>query len=120
MNKIVYYVASSIDGFISGKDGDISGFTAKGNGVQQYLDDLKEFETVIMGRNTYEFGYQFGLKPGAPAYPHMNHFIFSKSLILEDAENNLKIIRKFDLEEISTITRLHRLTKTIMSNLLTN
>lgn len=103
MNKIVYYVASSIDGFIAGDNGEISGFIVKGKGVEQYLDDLKEYKTVIMGRNTYEFGYKFGLKPGAPAYPHMNHFIFSRHLVLDNADNNVKVIRKFDLEEISKI-----------------
>lgn len=77
MKKIIYYVATSIDGFISGLNEDISGFLPDGNGVQKYLDDLKEFKTVIMGRKTYEFGYKYGLKPGSPAYPHMDHYIFS-------------------------------------------
>lgn len=36
----------------------------KGDGVARYLKDLEAFDTVIMGRNTYEFGYKFGLKPG--------------------------------------------------------
>jgi len=103
MNKIVYYVASSIDGFIAGKNGDASAFTANGKGVQQYLNDLKEFETVIMGRKTYEYGYDFGLKPGAPAYPHMQHFIFSKNLVFENLADNVHLIRTYDLEEISKI-----------------
>lgn len=102
MNKIVYYVAISLDGYISGKDGNISGFLAEGNGVQKYLDDLQDFETVIMGKNTYEFGYKFGLKPGEPAYPHMNHFIFSESLVLENASSSIKIC-PLDLNEISSI-----------------
>jgi dihydrofolate reductase len=103
MKKIVYYVASSLDGFISGENGDASGFTANGEGVQQYLKDLKEFKTVIMGRKTYEFGYKFGLKPGAPAYPHMNHYIFSQTLILDNPESNVNVIRKLDLPEIEKI-----------------
>jgi dihydrofolate reductase len=61
--KIVYYVASSLDGYISGINDDISGFVATGNGVERYLADLAEFDTVIMGKNTYEFGYKFGLQP---------------------------------------------------------
>ncbi len=67
MPKIVYYVASSIDGFIAGVNDDISGFVPGGSGVEKYLSDLKSFKTVIMGRRTYEFGYQFGLEPGQPA-----------------------------------------------------
>ena len=80
MPKIIYYVATSLDGFISGPDGDNSSFAAGGDGVERYIEDLKEFKTVIMGRKTYEYGYAFGLKPGQPAYPHMQHYIFSNSL----------------------------------------
>lgn len=58
MNKIIYYVATSLDGYISGLDEDISGFVGVGSGLQKYLDDLKGFETDIMGRKTYEFGYK--------------------------------------------------------------
>ena len=94
MAKIVYYVASSIDGFISGADGDISGFVSGGNGVDKYLSDLKSFKTVIMGRRTYEFGYQFGLEPGDPAYPHMEHFIFSDSLKFENKAKTVHVERK--------------------------
>ena len=80
MRNIVYYVAASLDGYIAGPNADISGFVGSGNGVEQYLADLAGFDTVIMGRKTYEFGYAFGLVPGQPAYPHMKHTIFSSSL----------------------------------------
>ena len=80
MRRIVYYVAATLDGFIPGPDGDITGFTSDGDGVQRYLADLKEYDTVIMGRKTYEFGYRFGLQAGQPAYPHMMHYIFSNNL----------------------------------------
>ncbi|MEQ9300481.1 MAG: hypothetical protein RIF33_18045 [Cyclobacteriaceae bacterium] len=63
MRSITYYVATSLDGYICGPDEDISGFVHKGSGVAEYLTDLKEFDTVIMGRKTYEFGYQYGLDP---------------------------------------------------------
>ncbi len=78
--KIVYYVAISLDGYIAGLEEDISLFVGEGSGVDRYLADLKSFQTVIMGRKTYEFGYAFGLKPGQPAYPHMEHYIFSDKL----------------------------------------
>ena len=80
MRRIIYYVATSIDGFISGPNGDIKGFEhlQESSGIAKYLQDIQNFETVIMGRKTYEFGYNFGLKPGEPPYPHMDHYIFSK------------------------------------------
>ena len=52
-----------------------------------------------MGRNTYEFGYKFGLKPGERAYPHMEHLIFSNSLQFKSPENAVKVIKP----EIETI-----------------
>ena len=78
--KIVYYVAISLDGYIAGANEDVSLFTGGGDGVEKYLSDLKTFQTVIMGKNTYVHGYDFGVVPGQPAYPHMQHYIFSRSL----------------------------------------
>ena len=104
MRNIVYYVGVSLDGFISGIDGNIEGFIPGGNGVDRYLSDLKEFDTVIMGRNTYEFGYQFGLKPGQAPYPHMQHYIFSNNLKLEDKMNNVHI-KIIDIKEIERLRK---------------
>lgn len=106
MRKITYYVAVSLDGFISGPDGDISGFVQQGEGVNQYLQDLQAFDTVIMGRKTYEFGYAYGLQPGQPAYPHMQHYIFSDTLKFGEPHEQVKacppgldIIRELKEEE---------------------
>lgn len=91
MSKVIYYVASSLDGYIAGPDDDISAFAAGGKGVEKYLSDLQHYNSVIMGRRTYEFGYKYGLKPGEPAYPHMEHFIFSDSLKIEKRSQNVHI-----------------------------
>lgn len=91
MREVVYYVASSIDGFIAGADGDISMFGAAGSGVDRYLADLKAFDTVVMGRGTYEFGYRFGLEPGMPAYEGMEHHIFSSSLSFAQQDGSVHV-----------------------------
>jgi len=91
MRRIVYYVATSIDGFISGPQDDISGFIAQSEGIDQYLADLQQFDTVLMGRKTYEFGYNYGLQPGKAPYPHMNNYIFSKSLKFEFQDKNVTV-----------------------------
>ena len=82
MRKLVYHVAMTLDNFIAHEDGSINGFApfAEGEHVADYLAQLQEYDTVLMGRATYEFGYQYGLEPGQPAYAHMKHFIFSKTL----------------------------------------
>lgn len=102
MRTIQYYVASSLDGFIAGQNDDISGFMQQGAGVDQYLKDLQDFDTVIMGRRTYEFGYQYGLKPGKPAYPHMQHYIFSSSLHFENADDQV-VVEPLNLETIKAL-----------------
>lgn len=102
MNKIIYYVASSLDGFISGENGDISKFFTQGKAVEKYQADLLNFKTVIMGRKTYEFGYQYGLEPGQPAYPHMEHYIFSKTLQIKKLAKTV-YIEKMELERVKEI-----------------
>ena len=102
MNKIVYYVGISLDGFISGPNEDISKFASNGEAVEKYLKDLKDYRTVIMGRKTYEFGYKYGLKPGQPAYGHMEHFIFSDSLTLSELADSVHI-EKPDIPRIREI-----------------
>lgn len=104
MKKIIYYVASSLDGFIAGANDDISKFIPEGKGVEKYLSDLQNFQTVIMGRRTYEFGYQFGLVPGQPAYPHMEHHIFSETLKIDKLAKNVRIEKK-SIERIKGITK---------------
>ena len=107
MRNIVYYVASSIDGFISGVDDNISGFVNEGNGIATYLSDLASFDTVIMGRNTYEFGYKFGVQPGqpSPVYGHMTHYIFSDTLTFDTKHEQVQV-RKIQLAEIEKIKKM--------------
>jgi dihydrofolate reductase len=82
MREIIYDVATSLDGFIAGPGDDIAGFVAEGDHVAAYQARLASYGTAIMGRRTYEFGYRFGLVPGARAWPHMDHHVFSRSLVL--------------------------------------
>lgn len=55
-----------------------------------------------MGRKTYEFGYRFGLEPGQPAYPHMEHHIFSETLEIEQF-TKIVHIEKIAIERIKEI-----------------
>jgi dihydrofolate reductase len=80
MRKLVYDVAMTLDNFVSHEDGSIDGFLAEGEHVADYLARLAGYDTVVMGRKTYEWGYPFGVVPAKRAYPHMRHFIFSRTL----------------------------------------
>lgn len=85
MAKIVYYVAVTLDGFICAEDGGIEGFSHDEKLVAHYQKALTDYSCTIMGKATYEFGYQYGLPLGAKAYPHMDHYIFSKSIELPES-----------------------------------
>lgn len=104
MRKLVYDVAMSLDNFISHEDGGVEGFRWEGDHATEYLDRLKGYETGIMGRKTYEWGYPFGVVPGkrAPLYAHMRHYIFSKTLRFgPDAE-----VEVIDSDEAAMVRRL--------------
>ena len=102
MRKIIYYVASSIDGYIAGPNDDVEGYIAEGNGTEKYQSDLKGFDTVIMGRSTYEYGYKFGIKPGQPSYANMKHYVFSDRLHFEYPHPDV-YTRPMDLQAITDI-----------------
>ena len=86
MRELIYDVAMTVDGFICHTDGSADGFVPEGEHLTEYLARLETYDTVVMGRKTYEFGYQFGLEPGKRAYAHMAHYIFSDGLKLPGEE----------------------------------
>jgi len=78
MRKLKYYVASTVDGFIGHEDGSVNGFLEQGEHVTDYLESLKTwFEVVLMGRKTYEFGFQFGV---TNPYPWLKQYVFSRTM----------------------------------------
>lgn len=80
MRKIVYHIATSIDGFIASTDGTVNNFLMEGEHAEAFVNSLARYDTVLMGRRTYEFGFQFGLEPGQPAYPNLKHIIVSQTM----------------------------------------
>lgn len=99
MRKIIYYIAASLDGYIAGPNDEVDRFIAGGDAVEHYLNDLQTFDTVIMGRRTYEFGYDYGLQPGAPPYPHMEHYIFSETLQFDRQHERVHVVGR-DLDVV--------------------
>ncbi|WP_068085434.1 dihydrofolate reductase family protein [Polycladidibacter stylochi] len=104
MADIVYYVACSLDGFIATLDGSAEFLPQQGPHADEYFKKLANFDHVLMGRNTYEYGYAFGLTPGKRAYPHMQHHIISKTLDF-GAKGEVDIVRQDPLTYIEQLKR---------------
>ncbi|MET9329113.1 dihydrofolate reductase family protein [Tsukamurella sp. NPDC003166] len=100
MRKLVYLVASTLDGFIAGPDGtDPTGPGGFWPIPQDYLEHLiaeypealpvqarealgisgpgAHFDCVVEGRKSYEIGLAAGIPD---AFPHLRHIVFSRTL----------------------------------------
>lgn len=78
MRKLVYHVACTVDGFIAHEDHTVDGFVGEGAHVDDYLASLKtDYDVVLMGRRTYEFGFQFGV---TNPYPWMKQYVLSRTM----------------------------------------
>lgn len=93
----------SIDYFIAGEDDSIDAFPVEGDHIQDYVQSLLSYDTVIMGRRTYEFGYKYGLEPGESPYPHMQNYIFSTKLQLPNLADKMEIISSNVLANVSAL-----------------
>jgi dihydrofolate reductase len=80
MQSLTYDVAVSADGYIALPDGSFDLFPPGGPQVEAYLDRLSAYDTVVMGRRTYEVGLNAGLPVGQRPYPHMHTVVFSTTL----------------------------------------
>lgn len=73
MRKIVLFIATSLDGFIAGKNGDTDWLFTDGDfGYKEFYNSI---DTTIMGYNTYFFISQFEQFP----YPDKKNYVFSRS-----------------------------------------
>lgn len=95
MRNLVYYIATSLDGFIARPDGSFEDFPwddefiaairaaypetlpAPFWDVERTRDDNQRFDAVLMGRKTYEVGLRGGL---TNPYPTLDQYVFSRSM----------------------------------------
>lgn len=89
MRKLKHHVACTIDGFIAHTDHTIGGFAVEGDHVTDYLDSLRnDYEIVLMGRKTYEFGLQFGV---TNPYPWLKQYVISRTM-KSSPDKNIELI----------------------------
>lgn len=95
MAKLIYLVACTVDCFIARKDGSFDFFLMEGEHVADLLStfpetipdhlrgmlgitaDNQHFDSVLMGRRTYEVGVKEGI---TNPYPQMKQYLFSRTL----------------------------------------
>jgi dihydrofolate reductase len=95
MRELKYFVACSVDGFIVGKDGSLDAFVDDGGYFAELFASYPEtcpghlretlgmrgenrhFDTVLMGRKTYEPGLKIGL---SSPYPTLKQYVFSTTM----------------------------------------
>ncbi len=117
MRKLTYYVASTLDGFIAHQDGSLNGFSW-GEEFGSYLirnfpetipvhlqtfehtrADNKQFDTVLMGRKTYEVGVQEGI---TNPYPTLDQHVFSRSL-QESPDEAVELVSEKAIETVNKL-----------------
>ncbi|MEM7352546.1 MAG: dihydrofolate reductase family protein [Acidobacteriota bacterium] len=102
MRELIYYVATTLDGFIAEPDGSFDGFpmdqgflAALAKTYPETLPALfhaamgtrpenTRFDTVLMGRKTYEVGQRDGL---TNPYPTLQQIVFSRTLQASPDDN---------------------------------
>ncbi|MDP5276747.1 dihydrofolate reductase family protein [Chengkuizengella axinellae] len=92
MRKIIYDIATTLDNFVAREDRTVDGFIMEGQHAEEYIERIKEYDTVLMGKHTYEFGFSYGIEPGEPAYPNMMNYVFSRSTHYP-TDKGIKVIR---------------------------
>ena len=88
MRRVRYRVATSLDGYIAGPNGEIDWIVPDPTIDFEVL--YSGFDTVLLGRHTYELTQQ----PGAPLWPAgWRVYVFSRTL---DAAtwNNARLVRR--------------------------
>jgi dihydrofolate reductase len=95
MRKLSYFVACTVDGFIAREDGRFDVFPMNGEHIPYIATEYPEtipghlrdalgvqgsnshFDTVLMGRKTYEVGSNIGV---SSPYPHLRQYVVSRTM----------------------------------------
>lgn len=87
MRKVVFGGANSLDNFIARKDDAVDWLLWSDEVTAIIAENWQRFDTVVMGRKTYEVG----LRLGAKAYPNIKSYVFSRTM-KESSSESVEII----------------------------
>jgi dihydrofolate reductase len=77
MRSISYYMAVSLDGFVSGKAGELGAFLFQGEHALEYQSEVAAAGAVLMGRKTYQLALNAGVDN---PYPTQDTWVVSTTL----------------------------------------
>ncbi|MEV0364378.1 dihydrofolate reductase family protein [Nocardia fusca] len=121
MRKLVYYVAVSLDGYIAGPGGEVDFYPLGADMVEwineRYPESLpthireqagiapdvpnRHWDTVIMGRGTYEPALSAGI---ASPYPHLKQYVVSTTLD-SVADPEIELVRTDPVELVRRLKK---------------
>ena len=77
MRTVVFGGASTLDNFIARPDGGVDWILWGKEAAALMAEFWPRFDTIVMGRKTFEFAQRFGQTGG---YPGMANYVFSRTL----------------------------------------
>ena len=121
MRALTYYVACTVDGFIAAPDGSFDAFLSEGPHFADLFAECPEtvpghlralvgvpadaanrhFDTVLMGRHTYEVGLAVG---ATSPYAHMRQYVFSRTM-REPPDPAVRLVRGDALDAVRQLKR---------------
>ncbi|PTL81862.1 dihydrofolate reductase [Vitiosangium sp. GDMCC 1.1324] len=93
MRNLKYHVAATLDGFIAREDDSVDCFpmNLSPEHIMDYLNSLaSEYDTVLMGRGTYEPGLKVGV---TDPYPSLETYVFSRTM-KESPDPRVHLVRE--------------------------
>jgi len=78
MRKVTFGGANSFDNYFARKDDSVDWLMWSDEVSEIIADYWKRFDTIVMGRKTYEAALRMGV--GGGAYPGMKNYVFSRTM----------------------------------------
>ncbi len=97
MRKLKYHVAITADGFIAREDDSFDCFSQEGDHVADYFASFAGYDTIVMGRRTYDIGLKVGV---TDPYPNLETYVFSRTL-KESPNPRVKVVA----EDVASVIR---------------
>jgi dihydrofolate reductase len=91
--KLKYHVATTLDGFLAREDDSFDCFPndPQAEHITDYMATLQSaYDTVLMGRTTYEVGLKYGV---TDPYPHLESYVFSRTM-KETPNPRVRLVRE--------------------------